>query len=497
VAVLFVMAAGLAATVPSGAAEPAPATAKVVLIGDSIRLGYAPIVARELDGVAVVVSPKPNGGDSANVLRHLEEWVIREQPTLVHFNCGIHDMKKSRVNGQFQVPPETYAANLRTIVGRIRAGTKATVVFATTTGAHDDRAARARTRADYELLEASAEQYNRIARTVMDELGVPVDDLHALLADPETRAGLMGSDGIHFTADGYRRLGTEVARFLRQHLRAERADYSVVPGWPGLPGGFQFGQVSAVAADASDRVFVFHRGEHPVVVFDRAGKLLRWWGDGLVKKAHGLRIDGAGNVWITDIGAHLVRKFDREGTLLMTLGRPGEPGAGRERFNQPTDVAVAPDGTFYVSDGYGNSRVVKFAADGRYLQEWGKKGRGEGEFNLPHAIVRDDRGRIYVGDRENDRVQVFDAEGQFLAQWAEGGAPYGLALTTDGRLFVADGRANRVTILDLAGKALGHWGNAGTAPGAFSMPHAVCLDTQGDVYVAEVNGQRVQKFTAK
>jgi DNA-binding beta-propeller fold protein YncE len=252
-----------------------------------------------------------------------------------------------------------------------------------------------------------------------------------------------------------------------------------------------------VATDSADRVFVFHRGEHPIVVFDRGGRFLRSWGDGLVKKAHGLRIDRQDNVWITDIGDHLVRKFDREGKLVLTLGQKGVPGDDRDHFNQPTDVAFTPSGAFYVSDGYGNARVVKFAADGRYLMEWGKKGTGPGEFNLPHAICLNGRGRIYVGDRENNRIQVFDAEGKFLAQWTEGGAPFGLFPTADGRLFVADGRAHRVTILSSEGKALTRWGEEGAAPGQFNLPHMLCVDSRGDAYVAEVNGQRVQKFSAK
>ena len=272
--------------------------------------------------------------------------------------------------------------------------------------------------------------------------------------------------------------------------------YKVVAGWPDSPGPIKLGQVSAVATDASDRVFVFHRGEPPVVVYERDGKYLRSWGEGLVKKAHGLRIDREQNVWTTDVGHHVVRKFNHEGTLLMTLGRQGMADAAPDRFNQPTDVAVTPSGEFFVSDGYGNSRVVMFSKDGRYLKEWGTKGKGEGQFNLPHAIVLDQDGRIYVGDRENDRVQVFDPNGKFLAQWKEGGAPYGLFLTADRRLFVADGRASRVTVLDRDGKALQHWGEPGAGPGQFAMPHAVCVDSHGDVYVAEINGRRLQKFTA-
>src|SRR5262249_5185341 len=160
----------------------------------------------------------------------------------------------------------------------------------------------------------------------------------------------------------------------------------------------------------------------------------------------------------TDVGDHLVRKYDHDGKLLLTLGQKGVPGAGRDQFNQPTDIAFTTSGAFYVSDGYGNSRVVKFAPDGRYLMESGQKGPAPGEFNLPHAICLDSRGRIYVGDRENDRIQLFDPEGKFLAQWTEGGAPFGLFPTPDGRLFVADGRAHRLTILNSEGKALARWG---------------------------------------
>jgi len=273
-------------------------------------------------------------------------------------------------------------------------------------------------------------------------------------------------------------------------------DYRPVPGWPKLPDDVQLGPVSAVAVDREDRVYVFHRGKRPVLVFDRDGNFLRSWGDDQVKTAHGLRVDRDGNVWVTDIGNHRVLKFDAEGKLLLALGKKGEPGEGPDRFNKPTDVAVGPGGEFYVTDGYGNSRVAKFSREGKFLKQWGKKGSGPGEFDLPHAVVLDGQGRLYVGDRENDRIQVFDTEGRFLAQWKEGGAPFGLALG-EGRLFVADGRANWVKVLDLEGRALGRWGEKGSGPGQFNMPHMLCVDSRGAVYVAEVNGRRVQKFVPR
>ena len=158
---------------------------------------------------------------------------------------------------------------------------------------------------------------------------------------------------------------------------------------------------------------------------------------------------------------------------------------------------MAPSGVFYVADGYGNSRVLKFSKDGRLLRQWGKKGSGDGEFRLPHAICLDGRGRVYVGDRENGRVQVFDPDGRFLARFTESGAPYGLFLTGKGRLFVADGRTHWIKVLDLEGRVLGRWGEKGTGPGQFRLPHAVCVDSHGAVYVAEVDGRRVQKFVAR
>jgi DNA-binding beta-propeller fold protein YncE len=240
-------------------------------------------------------------------------------------------------------------------------------------------------------------------------------------------------------------------------------------------------------------VYILQRADPPVLVFDREGKLIRTWGDGRLKSPHGLRTDSDDHVWVTDTGRHVVMKFDTQGKLLLTLGREGLPGDGPDQFNKPTDVAIAPSGEIYVADGYGNSRVVKFTKEGRYEMQWGKPGSGAGEFDLPHAIRADGQGRIYVGDRENKRVQVFDSDGRFMAQWNESGAPYGLFVDHD-RLFVADGVAQRILILDLQGKPRGHWD---TGAGDSNAPHWVCVDAHGDVYVAYVDGKRVQKFRAK
>ena len=217
-AILLALPTGWAA-----ASEPArEALPTVVLLGDSIRLSYAPAVAKAFQGKAVVVSPAANGGDSSNVLKHLDAWVIRERPALVHFNCGIHDTKKYKSSGRFQTPPEKYESNLKKIVERIRKETGAVVLFATTTPILDDRAARVRSDRDYELLGGSVEQYNGIAKKLMKRLEVPVDDLHAVLSaaqPPATAADLIGSDGVHLLPEGQEMLGKTVAEFIGKHLR--------------------------------------------------------------------------------------------------------------------------------------------------------------------------------------------------------------------------------------------------------------------------------------
>ncbi len=191
----------------------------VVILGDSIRLGYTAAVQKHLAGKANVVSPKANGGDSSNVLKNLDAWVIKEKPSLVHFNCGIHDTKKSKTTGKFQVSPEAYEANLRKIVERLRSETKATVLFALTTPIHTERAAKTRSDRDYVLTGEAVEQYNAIARKVMAELKIPVNDVHAVCGDAEARAKLLIGDGVHFSGEGSLKLGTAVAEFIEAHLR--------------------------------------------------------------------------------------------------------------------------------------------------------------------------------------------------------------------------------------------------------------------------------------
>jgi len=259
-----------------------------------------------------------------------------------------------------------------------------------------------------------------------------------------------------------------------------------------LPAGLTLGACSAVAVNSHDEVYLFHRGPHPILCFDANGKLLRSWGDDVIQTAHGLRVDREDNVWVTDIGSHRVHKFDPQGKLLLTLGT-GQRGTQFDQFDKPTDIAFGPDAEVYVTDGYGNSRVMKFTAAGQFVSTWGTPGQGPGQFHLPHSIVIDAQGRVYVGDRENNRIQIFDGSGKLLDIWP-GFAPYGLAFDRDGRLFVADGRAAQVLMLSETGRVQRRIGRPGTGVGEFQMPHMLGLDADGNLFVAEVNGQRMQKF---
>ena len=205
--------------------------------------------------------------------------------------------------------------------------------------------------------------------------------------------------------------------------------------WPKLPADFSFRMVSNLAEDSLGRLYVVHRGAQPLVRFDAEGNFLGSLADSVITLSinydlgknppapigcehwlHGLHVDPWDNIWITDLGRHLVMKFDPKGELLLTLGRPDLPGEELNRFNQPTAVAVGRSGHVYVADGYGNSRVVKYAADGRPLQAWGRKGSAPGEFHTPHGLALDEEENVYVAERLNHRVQVFDHSGKFLAE---------------------------------------------------------------------------------
>jgi peptidylamidoglycolate lyase len=301
---------------------------------------------------------------------------------------------------------------------------------------------------------------------------------------------------------------------------AGRSGYRVVHGWPQLPPGELIGQVSGVGVDSQGAVIVFRRAERrfsdslstdpiksPTILrFDGAtGRLLDEWGAGEFAMPHGLTVDAQGNVWLTDLALQQVFKFTHEGTLLLTLGERGVAGTDSAHFNRPTDVAVAPDGSFYVSDGYRNSRILRFSKEGRYLFSWGRKGSGPGEFDVPHSIALDGAGHVYVADRTNARIQVFDSLGHFLAEWKGQalGRPWAVRAGVDGYVYVVDGGdqpttpPDRARVLKLAptGRLIDSFGTFGNYDGQFVWPHAIAVAEDGTVYVGDVSaGMRVQKF---
>ena len=294
--------------------------------------------------------------------------------------------------------------------------------------------------------------------------------------------------------------------------------WEVVEGWEQLPPGYVHRDVAGVAVDGEDRVFLICRGDHPIIVYDRRGNFRGSWGEGLFTyRTHGITVGPDGTVYCTDDGNHTVRRFSPEGKLLLTLGtlntpsdtgydgkntatvtRPGGP------FNRPTNVAVGPKGDLYISDGYGNCRVHRFSPAGELKRSWGVPGSGPGQFFLPHGIAVAADGRVFVCDRENDRIQIFDPDGEYLAEWTDTRRPTHLVFDAEGRACVSelwwqpgqtsarygpagDVRAGRVSVHDRDGRVLARWGGAdATAAGSFAAPHGIGVDSKGDIYVSEV-----------
>ncbi|MBI4902792.1 MAG: hypothetical protein HY820_04105 [Acidobacteria bacterium] len=273
----------------------------------------------------------------------------------------------------------------------------------------------------------------------------------------------------------------------------------LVENWPALPKGWNFGEVSGVDVDRNDNVWVFHRGQHPVMQFDKNGKLLQAWANVPVKSSHGIRVDPDGNVWLVDVAGHQIMKMSRDGRVNMVISNAGQAAAANNDvkygFNRPTALTFHPNGDLYVSDGYVNSRIVRYNKNLEYVQHWGKKGKGDGEFDTAHDVTVDRRGRVYVADRANNRVQIFDASGQFLGKWTDLGQPWGLYYAkNEDSIYMADGENNRVIKVNLDGQIQGVLGGFGKAPGKFDFAHHLAVDSSGSIYVAEIKNWRVQKF---
>jgi DNA-binding beta-propeller fold protein YncE len=274
-----------------------------------------------------------------------------------------------------------------------------------------------------------------------------------------------------------------------------RLNYEAVPDFFQLPPGEHFVEPAGVAVNSKGHIYVFHRGKHPLMEFDSAGKFVRSIADDLFVTAHTLRVDAEDNIWTTDVGAHVVLKLSPEGRVLLALGRMRMPGDDVLHFNQPTDVAFDRDGNLYVTDGEGNSRVLKFDKYGNVLLGWGMKGSGPGQFDLPHSIAIDGD-LVYVGDRENARIQVFDRDGRFLREWKLG-HPFGLCIAPDHSIYMCDAIAGHILKIDREGKIVGVIAGPEPSKGRHFDPHQIALDKENSIFAAEVMPWRVQKFRLK
>ena len=294
-------------------------------------------------------------------------------------------------------------------------------------------------------------------------------------------------------------------------------NYAVDVTWPQKPDHFKWGQMPGLTVDNQDQVYIFTRSRPAVQVYRPDGKFLRAWNVEDFAGAHYIRIGPEGNVWTANINSHVIRKYSPEGKLLLTLGQPGRAGSDRSHFDRPTDMAVLPTGDIFVTDGYGNRRVMHFDAAGKYVNQWGQAGTRPGRFALPHSIVADSHGRLYVADRENARIQVFDTRGKLLDVWADLITPWGLWLTKKEELWVCGSSrvkddtgkwlvyppSDQVLMkLSLKGKVLLRVPlKKTTVPpgkvGELNWVHAIAVDSQGNLYLGDIQGHRAQKFSPK
>jgi sugar lactone lactonase YvrE len=294
--------------------------------------------------------------------------------------------------------------------------------------------------------------------------------------------------------------------------------YKADPSWPKeKPPGGEWGGMSSVALGPDGNVWTFNRGRIPVQVYTQDGRLVSYWGQGsLFENPHTIRFDNSGNLWIVDTKMQTVRKFTSDGKVLMTVGTPNEAGEDETHMNQPNDVAIAPNGDIYVSDGYGNNRIVVFDHNGKFIRAWGKLGAGQGEFSQPHGVVLDSKQRVYVADRNNARIQIFDSKGKFLTEWKNIITPWALLMTGSDELYVcgssptlfaevpagqpggglASPPKDQLFIkLDTDGRLKQLWVfPKGDQPGELDWAHSMAVAPDGSLYFAEVKAKRAQKF---
>lgn len=306
---------------------------------------------------------------------------------------------------------------------------------------------------------------------------------------------------------------------------ADQVNYELVSGWSELIEKYNIGQPTGIGVDMNDHIFIFHRAgrkwtdpfpdslisQNTVLEIDNeSGKILNSWGANYFIMPHGLTVDKDNNVWVTDVGLHQIFKFTHDGKLLMKLGVSKKPGNDSLHFNLPTDIVVANNGSFYVSDGYGNSRLVKFSSTGKYLKEWGTYGTKHGEFIIPHGIAIDQNNKIYVADRQNNRVQVFDTAGNFLQELKNDMLVEQLpsiAINKENNLFAIDYdpttnmdstvKGSTIFEFNSSQHGINHFGATGSVSRSSSWFHDLAIDSKGNIYVGDIYGLKVLKFKPK
>ena len=295
--------------------------------------------------------------------------------------------------------------------------------------------------------------------------------------------------------------------------------YRLAPDWPRQRSDYAWEAMAGIAVDTRGFIWTLNRGEMPVQVYSPEGKLIRQWGSGLFQSPHQLSIGPRGHIWIADSHNHAVYQFASDGTKLMTLGIPGKFGDDEDHFKMPTDVVETEAGDIFISDGYRNNRVVHYSAEGKFVKQWGSLGVEAGQFSLPHSIAVDSGGRLYVADRNNARVQIFDQSGKFLAQWKNLMVPWTVRVTARDEVYVCGASPSHwreedvqlgippkdqlVMKLDTRGRVLswwkfplGQWGpEKKSKPGELAWVHGLGVDAQGNLFLGDIMGKRVQRFT--
>ncbi len=287
---------------------------------------------------------------------------------------------------------------------------------------------------------------------------------------------------------------------------APELDYVVAPTAVTLPDGMTMGAAASVAFDAKGQLFVLTRGDKTFFEFNPDGTFVRAFGDKLFTRSHGLRIDREGNLWATDVGGHVVVKLDRQGQTLLTIGTKGEAGewneaAGSRKLNQPNDVVIAANGDVFVAQGHtpgaaGDARVLKFDKTGKFIKSWGGKGSGPGQFQVAHGIAIDAKGLLWVADRENQRIQVFDQDGTFVREVKYKGLPCSIDIGQQ-FMYMVNGFAGQVLKLDLNGKVLAAAGKPGKGPGEFGEAHMIAVSQKDEIFVADSVNAALVKFVKK